>query len=212
MNAGRPHPSSASTLLPGRLVVTPVAAAPSAAGRLLSHEAGLAGLAVRLTAQVTAGDAERLDGERVWVTANNEGRLIAFQSVAHRIGEAELETNGISVPVEEHRRGQLRAATRIPVRIQLPDVDGRRRAPLTGHTVDLSRGGCRVQLSDEDGDAVLGTGVTADVTLALGTPPVVAAGQVVRVGPAGGQAVLTFSPLAPEEAERIERHVLSLVV
>lgn len=212
MDAATVHPFSEPTLLPDRLVLTPMDAAPSAAGRVLSYEAGGAGLAVRLTATVTANTAQRLDAERVWVTANTDGRLIAYQSVAHRISETVLETSGITVPVEEHRRAQLRAATRLPVRLQLPLADGRGPGVLTGHTIDLSREGCRVQLSGGDVEDVLEAGATADVTLDLGTQPVMATGEVLRVDPAGGQAVLRFETLATQDAERVERHVLSLVV
>jgi c-di-GMP-binding flagellar brake protein YcgR len=212
MESAAAHPFSRPTLLPDRCVLTPMAAAPSVAGRLLSYEAGLAGLAVRLTAKVTPSAAERLDAERVWVTANTGGRIVAFQSVAHRIGETALETNGITVPVEEHRRTHLRAATRIPIRLQVSHVDGREPSLHNGHTVDLSRGGCRVQLSDGDVEEVLGAGTTADVTLDLGTQPVVTAGEVLRVDPTDRQAVLTFGSLTVEDADRVERHVLNLMV
>ena len=212
MDDASAHPFSEPTLAPDRLVLTPVVAAPSVAGRVLSYETGVAGLAVRLTAQVDPAAAERLDAVRVWVTANTHGRLIAFQSVAHRTSETAMDINGITAPVEEHRRAQLRAATRSPARLQVGDADGGEPTVLTGHTVDLSRGGCRVQLPDVAVDEALRVGATADVTLDLGTQPVTAAGKVLRVDPSTGQAVLTFGTLTTEDADRIERHVLSGVV
>ena len=206
------HPYSEPALAPDRLVLTPVVAAPSVPGRVLSYETGMAGLAVRLTAQVHPEGAERLDAERVWVTANTQGRLIAFQSVAHRTGETAMDVNGITAPVEEHRRAQLRAATRTPARLQVGDPDGGEPTVLTGHTVDVSRGGCRVELPDVAVDEALQVGATADVTLDLGTRPVVTAGKVLRVDPDTGQAVLTFGTLTTEDADQIERHVLSDVL
>lgn len=212
MDAAAAHPFSVPTLLPDRLILTPMAAAPSAAGHVLSYEAGLAGLAVQLTAKVTPSAAERLDAEQVWVTAHTEGRLIAFQTVAHRISDTVLEANGITVPVEEHRRAHLRAATRIPAQLELPPADGGELTFLAGHTVDLSRGGCRVQLSTGTVTEALRVDATGDVTLDMGTQPVLVAGQVLRVDQADDQVVLGFRNLAAEDADRVERHVLSLVV
>lgn len=206
------QPFSVPTLHQEGIVVTPVAEAPSAVGRVLSHEAGMAGLAIRVTAEVRAASAARLDGERAWVTVNTDGRLIVFQCVARRIGETTLELSGITAPVEEHRRGQVRAATRIPVHLRLVPRDGGAYAVIDGHTVDLSRGGCRVELGGPGMDDRVEVGATAQVTIDLGEPGVATLGDVVRVDPRQGQAVLQFRQLEPTDAERVERHVLSKVV
>lgn len=206
------HPFSASKLPPDSMILTPVEDSPSAAGRVLSHDAGAAGLAVRLTAQVTSASADRLDGDRVWVTANTDGRLIAFQSVARRLAEAVLEVNGITIPVEEHRRDHLRGATRIPIALEFRQGVSGARTILEAETVDLSRAGCRVQLSQDDVGNMLTVGSSVKATLELGAKPISISTEVLRVNRDERQGVLTFRGLRPEEAERIERAVLSLVV
>ena len=186
-------------LAPNRLVVMPVSASvASAPGTVLSYDAGAAGLAVQLTAEVSARAAEQLDGERTWITANVDGRLVAFQAVVHRADATSIDASGITMPLEEHRRRHLRAADRLPVQI-----DG-----ATTQTIDLSRGGCRLEMP---GDAASSPDVGATTRLTIGLPSgeVVAVGVVLRAGK--GEVVVRFTGIAPEAADRIERHVLSLL-
>ena len=194
-------------LAPDRLVVMPVSpTVASAPGTLLSYDAGAAGLAVHLMAEVSARAAEQLDGQRSWVTANVAGRLVAFQAVTRRADRTSLEASGISVPLEEHRRRHVRAADRL--RARLHSLDGERQ-PLAAHTIDLSRGGCRLELTDEL-SAVPAAGARTQVTLELPDGAVTAAGEVLRVRGAG-EIVVRFTGIAPEAGDRIERHVLSLL-
>jgi hypothetical protein len=212
MNAVTTEPPSFSALGPGRVVLTPMAeAAASAAGVVLSYDAGPAGLAVRLISTVTSDAAQRLDGHRVWVRANADGRLVAFQAVARRSTETSLETDGITAPVEEHRRAHLRAATHVAVELRVRSGDAGAPTSLAGHTLDLSRGGSRLQLSDGSERFFPVVGAPAEVTLDLGRP-VVASGQVLRADPASRQAVVRFTALAGPDADLVDRHVLGLVV
>jgi hypothetical protein len=55
-------------------------------------------------------------------------------------------------------------------------------------------------------------GTSADVTLDLATHPAVVTCDVLRVDPDAGHAVLRFTQLAAEDGDRIERHVLGLLV
>lgn len=195
-------------LAPNRLVVMPVSpSVASAPGTLLSYEAGAAGLAVQLTAEVSARAAQQLDGERTWITANVDGRLVAFQAVTRRSDETSIDASGITVPVEEHRRRHLRAADRLPVRLETLDAAGST-SPATGQTIDLSRGGCRLELSREAA-AVPEVGASTQLTLGLPDGEVTALAAVLRTE--GGEVVVRFTGIAPEAADRIERHVLSLL-
>lgn len=205
---------SARTLAADQLILTPTESAlSSAAGRVQSYDVGPAGLAVRLTAEVAGAAVDQLSGQPVWVTANTGGRLVAFKSVARRLSETSLEMDGITSPVVEHRRGQLRATTRIAAHVRLRGGNGHAPLSLSGHTLDLSRGGCRVRVAPApEGGAFPLVGSPADVTLELSNRPVTATGEVLRVDQADGQAVLRFTALDAEDAERIERHVLSLVL
>ena len=208
MSLGTSTPPAA--LAPDRLIVTPLEpASPSAAGTLLSYDSGAAGLAVHLTAEVSERAAQQLDGERAWIRANVAGRLVAFQAVTRRADVTTLDANGITVPLEEHRRRHLRAATRVPVRLAFTSGAGSD-SVLEATTVDLSRGGCRIELAGA-GPALPAVGAAADVRLALPTGVVSAGGTLLRVDHAGGEAVLQFTGMSGEGGEEIERHVLSLL-
>ena len=199
-----------TTLAPDRLIVTPLEpTSPSAAGTLLSYDSGAAGLAVHLTAEVSERAAQQLDGERAWVRANVAGRLVAFQAVTRRADINTLDANGITVPLEEHRRRHLRAATRLPVRLTFASGAGGDEV-VEATTVDLSRGGCRVEVSGT-GRALPAVGAATDVRLALPTGVVTAAGDLLRVDDVGGEAVLQFTAVTAEAGDEIERHVLSLL-
>jgi hypothetical protein len=192
-------------LTPGNLVFTPVAeGAPSVVGAVRSCDVGLAGLAVHLTADVPPSIAEELHGQRVWVSAHTGERLIAFQGTATATAEGVVDVSGVSAPIQEHRRTLVRAATRLSAHLDVesgPAVDG--------STVDLSRGGCRVQLRPGELPDV---GSRVHVTIDLSGRPAEMDSEVLRVDAGAGQAVLRFTSLDAEDAARIERHVLSLVV
>lgn len=194
-------------LAPNRLIVMPVSpSVASAPGTVSSYEAGTAGLAVHLTAEVSPRAAEQLDGQRTWITANVDGRLVAFPAVTRRSGAASLEASGITVPVEERRRRHLRAADRLPVRLRFLDDPG---ATVTARTIDLSRGGCRVEVTQSAAGQVGRVGAAAQVTLALPDGDVAATGTVLRAE--GEEVVMRFTGVAPEAGDRLERHVLSLL-
>lgn len=208
--------ASAAPALPvsvGSLLLTPIRESlPSVAGSVQSFDAGPAGLAVHLRAGVSTDAAERLDGERVWVTAHPGDRLVAFQGLARRAGESLLEVYGVATPVQEHRRAALRAATRLRAHLRLSD-DLPGSEVLTASTVDLSRSSCRIQLPPGDGTDVLPrVGATVDLELDLGGSPASLRTEVLRVDPGTAQAVLRFTALTAEDADRIDRHVLSRVV
>lgn len=212
-----PAPGAATTgapvraLTPGAVVLTPVT--PSArpvAGSVTSFETGEAGLAVHLRAEVTREDADALDAQMVWATAHTGGRLVAFQGVAHRSGTTIVALNGVNAPIEEHRRRHLRAMTTMPARLLIHGPEPT--AVLAGSTVDLSANGCRVQLSPDHRTGELPeVGRRVALVLDMSEETTTVATQVLRVDPAAGQAVLRFVTVAPDDADRIERHVLRVI-
>lgn len=193
-------------LAPNRLVVMPVSpSVASAPGTLLSYEAGAAGLAVQLTAEVSARAAGQLDGERTWITANIDGRLVAFQAVTRRADATSIDASGITMPREEHRRRHLRAADRLPVRVETLDAEAGG-TTVSAETIDVSRGGCRLEMPP---GSALPVGAPTQVTLGLPDGEVTAVGAVLRAS--ADEAVVRFTGIAPGAADRIERHVLSLL-
>jgi c-di-GMP-binding flagellar brake protein YcgR len=193
------------------VLVTPVAdRGASAAGELDAYSSGPAGLAVQLRAVMDAAAAEELDGLRVWVTAHTEGQLVAFQAVARRTGRTALDLAGVTVPVQEHRRTTVRASTALAASLRLTDA-GDPPPQVSARTVDLSRASCRVQLEDVEPAVMPVVGDLVDVEIDLDGRTAAARSRVLRVDARTGQAVLQFTGLAPEDAARIERHVLRLV-
>jgi len=190
-------------LAPGAVVITPVdPGTPSIVGSISSMTVGSVGLAVHVVARVR--DTGSVASDRVWVTARENGHVLAFQAVARQVREGVLELSGVAAPVAEHRRALVRAATDLGVQLQVRGED-----VLAGRTVDLSRGGCRIALADAEPPTV-GTGVELRLTLENRTTVIETIVQ--RVEPASRQLVLTFCSVTPEEAARIDRHVMSLVV
>lgn len=197
-----------ANLTPGTLVLTPVAdGEPSVMGSLLSYDVGAAGLAVHVRAGVSAAAVEALNARRVWVSAHTDTGLIAFQGMAQRNNATTLDLSGVTAPVQEHRRTLLRAATQLSAELRLED-EPRKDSPIVGSTVDLSRGGCRVQLTRVELPDV---GARVHLTIDLVGEPAVMDTHVLRVDPDVGQAVLRFTSLDAADAARIDRHVLSLV-
>jgi c-di-GMP-binding flagellar brake protein YcgR len=206
---------SSRRLVPDQLILTPrTSAQPSIAGVVQAYDAGAAGLAVWLTAEVEPQAAERLDGEATWVTANIGGRLIAFTGYARRMTQSRLDVSGVAAPVEEYRREQFRAMTQIPVTLSVEEPGGDvASAPVTGQTIDLSSGGCRMNLLPEDSEQRLPpVGASADITLDLTPRAITATGEVLRVDPSAGEVAVQFRPLPAKDRETIERHVLSALV
>ncbi|RJK92943.1 PilZ domain-containing protein [Vallicoccus soli] len=198
-------------LAPGAVLVTPVSGAgASVAGELDAYSSGPAGLAVQLRAVLPQDVVESLDGLRVWVTAHTDGQLVAFQAVARRAGRTSVDLAGVTVPVQEHRRGSVRASTTLPAALRLTEA-GDPPPRVSARTVDLSRASCRVQLEGVDAAGMPVVGDLVDVEIDLDGRSTVARSRVLRVDPRSAQAVLQFTALDPEDAARIERHVLRLV-
>ncbi|MFP5346413.1 MAG: PilZ domain-containing protein [Actinomycetes bacterium] len=207
MEAGTDAPGLAAD----HLVLTPMRAElPAGHGTVTAFESGAQGLALWLSAEVGRDAAERMHGERTWVKANVGGRLLTFAAVARHTSDGELEVNGISSPIVEFRRHHIRAATQVHVNVQVPTGDGVGRAGLEGYTVDLSSGGCRLELEPETAGDIPSEGVSADVTLDLPDDEVRATAQVRRVEREAGQVAVQFTELSPDDQARIDRHVLGL--
>jgi c-di-GMP-binding flagellar brake protein YcgR len=201
--------SGQMNLTPGMLVVTPTQEGqPSVVGSVKSYEVGMAGLAVHLRGEVSATAVSALSGQRVWVSAHTDGQLIAFQATAQPASETALDLSGISAPVQEHRRTLVRAPTRLSAELRV-DNDAASEQPVEASTIDLSRGGCRVEVSPPELPEV---GSRVHLTIDLSGKPAAMETQVLRVNEQAGEAVLQFTSLDAEDAARIERHVLSLVL
>lgn len=208
MEAGFDAPGLAAD----HLVFTPMSAElPANQGRVTAFESGALGLALWLAAEVGREAAEQMNGERTWVKANVGGRLVTFAGIARRTSDGELEVNGISSPIVEFRRQYIRAATQVHINVQVPTSGGVATAQLEGHTIDLSSGGCRLELTPEATDDIPSEGVAADVTLDLPDDEVRAAARVRRVDPATGEVAVQFTELSTGDQARIDRHVLGLV-
>ena len=193
------------------LVIPPVGAAVSVLSQRtgLAHDAtvrewraSLGGLDVTVRVELDPEVAAQLADQRVWLTVAGHGRrLTVFSGVARAAGPGQLLMTGISPVVRERRRSAPRAASGARVRL---GSTGRGERLLDA--VDLSRDAVRVAL---DGPVQVTVGELVAVRVDLGEGELVSAeGEVVRVDEGAGYAVVRFVRLAPEQAGRIDRHVL----
>ena len=140
---------------------------------------------------------------KVWATMHAGGSDILVLSADAAAGDVPhtLLLNG-RVATREPRRRSVRAAAHLSVDLSLPGAD---RDMLSGRTLDLSAGGCRLSL---EGDAPnLDAGEPTDVVIHLDRynhPRL--SGRVHAVRP-GGQVVIRFDDVPGRIVEQIERYV-----
>lgn len=140
---------------------------------------------------------------KVWATLHAAGGDIMVVSADATGGESAhtLLLSG-RVAAREQRRRSVRAAAHVPVDVTWAGADADR---LSGRTLDLSTGGCRVSI--EGAAPVIDPGEPTDVVIHLdryNSPRI--SGRVHAVRP-GGQVVIRFDDIPGSVAEQIERYV-----
>ncbi len=177
-------------------------------GTVRSWDVGEAGLVVTSTIAVDDAALDDLAGRRVWLstlpsTEDEEG-VTVFAAVAQASRAGELSLTGVAHMVQDARRKAARALESRPVALE---TTAHIRSNL--RTIDLSRGGVRVATTP-DVHLVAGEHVHVDLILDDGAT-VPAEGEVTRVYEATGEAVVCFVDVAADDADRIDRHVLSRI-
>lgn len=193
----------------GLVLLTPVdeATAPASAGYARGGSLGSAGLAVSADVVVEPAVADTLDGQRVWVSGRFGDNLVVFQAIARRSESDVLEMTGIAVPVFEARRAHVRAPISAPA--EIIRRAGSEPVRLTGRSVDLSRGSCRVRMADEQ--PAISPGENVDLVLDLEGGPVHTRAEVLRTDLPHGEAVLLITGGDGADLARIDRQVFSRI-
>ncbi|HSP37391.1 MAG TPA: PilZ domain-containing protein [Frankiaceae bacterium] len=184
-----PSPGSRVSLIPTEQP------APALAATLHSWLASPGGLAITADVRVDRAALDLLAGASVWATFRTDdgGQLVVAALARPSSGSDELlELTGVAMLARELRRETVRAALRHEVRLLTGDDEH----PAT--TLDLSSGGCRVQVA-EPGAFDVGNVVDVELDLA-GAGPVTASGQVVRSDPVAHEVAVRFIDLT-ESAE-----------
>ena len=140
---------------------------------------------------------------KVWATLHADSGDIVVLTADASAGQSEhtLILDG-RVAAREPRRRSVRAAAHVPVDLALPGAD---RDLMSGQTLDLSAGGCRLSLEGDTSE--LDAGEPTDVVIHLdryNRPRV--SGHVHAVRP-GGQVVVRFDDVPGRVVEQIERYV-----
>jgi c-di-GMP-binding flagellar brake protein YcgR len=114
-----------------------------------------------------------------------------------------LELTGVAMLAREHRRDAVRAGLRQDVRLVAGEVEH------SATTLDLSSGGCRVQVADP---SAFGVGEVVDVQLELdGEAPLTAAGQVVRSDQVAHEVAVRFLDLTDDDEAVLDALVYAAI-
>lgn len=172
-----------------------------------SWSASPSGLVVTIHMTTTPEIAQLLNGQRTWASAytRHTNTLVIFEGVASQTGPGRpsaLTLDGVSLIAREHRRVEPRA--QVPCHIALELDEGHR---VTARAIDLSRSGCRVELSEPD-TLVVGGMAVAELTLP-DARVVRTSCQVLRLDVRRREAVLQFRNLSDTEAAAISGSVLA---
>lgn len=152
---------------------------------------------------VAGMDEPRLNEQRVWLWGRGaQGTTAWFDAIALAGSQpGEIALVQILTLAVEQRRQELRAALRCDVRVRGIEIG----LETESTTMDLSRGGCRVDLPQ---DTRLHVGDPVDLDLLLpGGELVYATAAVRRMD--GSEAAMQFRDLAPATASNIDREVLA---
>ncbi len=176
-----------------------------ALAELESWSASASGLVVTSHLTTTQELAQLLDGERVWASTYTQqsNTLVVFEGLASQARQDRpelLTVTGISVIARERRRFEPRACVPCDIALRVDET-----RPVTARAVDLSRSGCRVELSEPDSLAV-GDRAVAELTL-VDAAVVCTSCEVLRLDDRGTQAVLAFRDLSDSDAAAISRSV-----
>lgn len=179
-----PRPGSSVSLIPTEQP------APALAARLETWFASAGGLAVSAEVRVDPSAADLLAGASVYATfrIDDGGQLVVLALARPSMADpALLDLTGVAMLAREYRRETVRAGLRREVRLLAGDVEH------SATTLDLSSGGCRVQVAEPEAFDV---GEVVDVHLELaGEGPVTATGQVVRSDHVAHEVAVRFVDL-----------------
>ena len=206
-------PSDGPDTLPGSPAIgTAVTIVPAGdvrllTGQLLSWQEPAPGAQATVRASVDIAPTS-MHGEKlpVWATVQAAGGDTIVLSAEARPGRTPqvLELSG-RIAAREPRRRSVRAPAHLDVDLR---VEGETVRTLSGRTLDLSAGGCRIAVEGGEGSLPqLDTGQPTDVVIHLdreNRPQM--AGYVHAVRP-GGQVVIRFEQPAASHVEQIERYV-----
>ena len=189
-----PEPGAPVTLLPtGR--------ADLLTGRLVTWSADLDRAQVDAIADVSPHEVHGICGEKVWASVRTAATnsLLAFSAEARAADDPHQVRLAGRLLAREPRREAVRAPAQLHVTLTLP----RGTAPeCAGHTLDVSRVGCRVALDQAD-QLEAGQRVRAAITLHGASYAI--ATRVERVEPPGRVVGLRFLDLPPDAAEALDR-------
>jgi hypothetical protein len=200
LSGGEPVPGSPVSLIPTERP------APALGGTLTSWFASPGGLAVTAEVEVDRGGADLLAGASVYASfRTDDGGSLVLSALARPSSwsEAQLELTGVAMLARETRRDAVRAGVRQQVRL----VSGTVEHPAT--TLDLSSGGCRVQVAQPEAFDV---GEVVDVRLQLAEQgALTTAGQVVRSDRVAHEVAVRFLDLDESDEAALDALVYSAI-
>jgi hypothetical protein len=178
-----------------------------ALAELESWSASPSGLVVTSHVMTTPEVAQLLDGQRTWASAYTQqtNTLVVFEGVARQERPDQpdsLTLDGVSVVAREHRRAEPRAHVPCDLELRVGEAP---RGPA--RVIDLSRSGCRVELS-EPGALAVGETAVAELTL-TDTSVVRTSCEVLRLDDRRREAVLRFGDMTDADAAALRRSVLA---
>ena len=202
LHAGNPGAGSS-------VVIVPASVARILSGTLLWWD-GTRPDAVEAFVDITPSDPHG-QALPVWATMRGGSDTVVLSARAQRgTGEHTVLLTG-RVAARESRRGSVRADAQMDVTLTTPRAGA---GVITGRTLDLSASGCRVALAESQLPAPpaappLVAGDTTTIVLRLGRDTELELSGWVQVVRQGGQLVVCFADVPPEQAASIERYVFS---
>ena len=198
--ADEPQPGSPVSLIPTEQP------GPALAASLETWLASPGGLAVTAEVRVDPSAIDLLAGASVWATFRTADSAQLVVAALARPSAAEtdvLDLTGVAMLARESRREAVRAGLRREVTLLTGTVEH------TATTLDLSSGGCRVQVARPE---AFGVGEMVDVHLDLsGEAPVTAAGEIVRSDRVAHEVAGRFVDLAETTEAALDALVYSAI-
>ncbi len=194
------------------VVLLPVTSGSERTGALSSWSSGPAGLVATASIVLAREDVEALAGQRVWASVTSDEGVTVLEGVAAaEVGGAGVTLTGMLAIADERRRTAPRVQT---VRTARVSLEARELRPVReARTVDLSRTGARLSMpaaSLEGAVGGVGGVVLVEIEVVVGQDETITAGaEVLRVDPELGELAVRFVDLAEEDAERLDRAVLT---
>lgn len=180
--------------------------APALAATLDAWSASPGGLAVTAEVRMDRAAADLLAGASVWASfrTGDGGQLVLSALARPAAAEPDvLELTGVAMLARESRRVAVRAGLRQQVRLVAGEVEH------SATTLDLSSGGCRVQVAEPE---AFGVGEVVDVRLELDEEgPLTTAGQVVRSDRVAHEVAVRFLDLTESAEAALDALVYSTI-